>query len=83
MLLLFFKEHPSHSALCFDISVELSPFAVKLMFWLRSGPITLQEITYPDLVVARTDCFILFLECSLEGIKYVQCKIENENDFYL
>ena len=23
-------------------------------FWLRSGPITLQEITYPDLVVART-----------------------------
>ena len=36
-----------------DISVELSPFAVKSMFWLRSGPITLQEITYPDLVVAR------------------------------
>ena len=54
MLLLFFKEHPSHSALCCDISVELSPFAVKSMFWLRSGPITLQEITYPDLVVART-----------------------------
>ena len=57
MLLLFFKEHPSHSALCllcFDISVELSPFAVKSMFWLRSGPITLQEITDPDLVVART-----------------------------
>ena len=55
MLLLFFKEHLSHSALCCDISVELSPFAVKSMFWLRSGPITLQEITYPDLVVARTD----------------------------
>ena len=36
------------------ISVELSPFAVKSMCWLRSGPITLQEITYPDLVVART-----------------------------
>ena len=52
--LIFFKEHPSHSALCFDISVELSPFAVKSMFWLRSGPITLQEITYPGLVVART-----------------------------
>ena len=52
--LIFFKEHPSHSALCCDISVELSPFAVKSMFWLRSGPITLQEITYPDLVVART-----------------------------
>ena len=32
MLLLFFKEHPSHSALCCDISVELSPFAVKSMF---------------------------------------------------
>ena len=44
----------SHSARCFDISVELSPFAVKSMFWLRTGPITLQEITYPDLVVART-----------------------------
>ena len=55
MLLLFFKKHPSHSALCCDISVELSPFAVKSMFWLRSGPITLQEITYSDLVVARTD----------------------------
>ena len=41
-------------ALCCDISVELSPFAVKSMFWLRSWPITLQEITYPDLVVART-----------------------------
>ena len=53
MLLLFFKEHPSHSALCCDISVELSPFAVKSMFWLRYGPITSQEITYPDLVVAR------------------------------
>ena len=52
--LIFFKEHPSHSALCCDISVELSPFAVKSMFWLRSGPITLQEITYPDLVEART-----------------------------
>ena len=51
--LIFFKEHPSHSALCCDISVELSPFAVKSMFWLRSGPITLQEITYPDLVVAN------------------------------
>ena len=53
--LIFFKEHPSHSALCCDISVELSPFAVKSMFWLRSGPITWQEITYPDLVVPRTD----------------------------
>ena len=52
MLLLFFKEHPSHSALWCDISVELSPFAVKSMCWLRFGPITLQEITYPDLVVA-------------------------------
>ena len=51
--LIFFKEHPSHSALCCDISVELSPFAVKSMFWLRSGPITLQEITYPDLVEAN------------------------------
>ena len=51
--LIFFKEHPSHSALCCDISVELSPFAVKSMFWLRYGPITSQEITYPDLVVAR------------------------------
>ena len=61
MLLSFFKEHPSHSALCCDISVELSPFAVKSMFWLRSGPITLQEITYPDLVVARTvRYFIMF-----------------------
>ena len=38
----------------FDISVELSPFAVKSMFWLSSEPIRLQEITYPDLVVART-----------------------------
>ena len=47
-------------SLC-DISVELSPFAVKSMFWLRSGPITLQEITYPDLVVARTvRYFIMF-----------------------
>ena len=51
--LIFFKEHPSHSALCCDISVELSPFAVKSMFWLRYGPITSQEITYPDLVEAR------------------------------
>ena len=42
------------SAFCFDIAVELNLFAVKPMFWLRSGPITLQEITYPDLVVART-----------------------------
>ena len=55
MLLLFFKDHPSHSALYCDISVELSPLAVKSMFWLRSGPITLQEITYPDLVEARTE----------------------------
>ena len=52
--------HPKHStAICFevslfDISVELSPFAVKSMFWLSSEPIRLQEITYPDLVVART-----------------------------
>ena len=61
MLLLFFKEHPSRSALCCDISVELSPFAVKSMFWLRSGPITLQEITYPDLVVARTVLSFLVL----------------------
>ena len=38
----------------FDISVELSPFAVKSIFWLSSEPIRLQEITYPDLVVART-----------------------------
>ena len=38
----------------FDLSVELSPFAVKSMFWLSSEPIRLQEITYPDLVVART-----------------------------
>ena len=37
-----------------DISVELSPFAVKSMFWLSSEPIRLQEITYLDLVVART-----------------------------
>ena len=54
-LLLFFKEHLSHSSPCCDISVELSPIAVKSMFWLRSGPTTLQEMTYPDLVVARTD----------------------------
>ena len=53
--------HPKHStAICFevslfDISVELSPFAVKSMFWLSSEPIRLQEITYPDLFVARTD----------------------------
>ena len=50
-----FIQGTCHTALFFDISVELSPFAVKSMFWLRSGPITLQEITYPDLVVARTD----------------------------
>ena len=61
MLLLLFKEHPSHSALCCHISDELSPFAVKSMFWLRSGPITLQEITYPDLVVARTVLSFLVL----------------------
>ena len=53
--------HPKHStAICFevslfDISVELSPLPVKSMFWLSSEPIRLQEITYPDLVVARTD----------------------------
>ena len=29
--LIFFKEHPSRSALCCDISVELSPFEVKSM----------------------------------------------------
>ena len=52
--------HPKHStAICFevslfDISVELSPFAVKSMFWLSSEPIRLHKITYPDLVVART-----------------------------
>ena len=52
--------HPKNStAICFgvslfDISVELSPFADKSMFWLSSEPIRLQEITYPDLVVART-----------------------------
>ena len=40
---------------------NLVPFAVKSMFWLRSGPITLQEITYPDLVVAQTvRYFIMF-----------------------
>ena len=50
--------HPKYSTtICFevslfDISVELSPFAVKSMFWLSSEPIRLQEITYPDLVVA-------------------------------
>ena len=27
--------------------------------------------------------FILFLECSLGGIKYLRCKIENEKDFHL
>ena len=53
--------HPKYSAaICFelslfDISVELSPLAVKSMFWLSSEPIRVQEITYPDLVVARTD----------------------------
>ena len=52
--------HPKYStAICFevslfDISVELSPFAVKSMFWLSSEPIRLQEITYPDLIVAQT-----------------------------
>ena len=52
--------HPKYSTvICFevslfDISVELSPFAVKSMFWLSSEPIRLQEITYSDLVVART-----------------------------
>ena len=34
------------------------------------------------LLYKSRNCFILFLECSLEGIKYEQCKIENENDFY-
>ena len=58
MLLLFFNEHPSHSALCCHISDELSPFAVKSMFWLWSGPIT---ITHPDLVVARTVLSFLVL----------------------
>ena len=67
MLLLFFKEHPSHSALCFDISVELSPLAVKSVSWLRSGLITLQETTNPDLVVARTGN-VLFQLLSLVGI---------------
>ena len=38
----------------FDIFVKLSPFAVKSIFWLSSELIRLQEITYPDLVVART-----------------------------
>ena len=52
--------HPKHStAICFevslfDISVQFSPFALKSMFWLSSDPIRLQEITCPDLVVART-----------------------------
>ena len=60
LLLTVLKEHPSHSAPCFDISVELSPLAMKSMFWLRSGPITLQEITYPDLVVAQTVNYFFF-----------------------
>ena len=30
MLLFFFKEHHSHSALCVDISVELSPFRAQI-----------------------------------------------------
>ena len=49
--------HPKHSTGFPQpgISVELSPCAVKSMFWLSSEPIRLQEITYPDLVVARTD----------------------------
>ena len=52
--------HPKYStAICFevslfDISVELSPFVVKSMCWLSSEPIKLQEITYLDLIVART-----------------------------
>ena len=55
--------HPKYStAICFevslfDISVELSPFVVKSMFWLSSEPIRLQEITYPDLVVDPA-CFL-------------------------
>ena len=76
MLLLFFKEHPNHSALCLDISVELSPFAVKSMFWLRSGPITLQEITYPDLVVAWTGHLVTVI-CPLSFLT-TPSQFENE-----
>ena len=36
------------------------------MFWLRSGPITSQEITYPDLVVARTVSVIMNVALRLE-----------------
>ena len=60
--------HPKHStAISFEVFPvghfcrarsglldELSPLAVKSMFWLSSEPIRLQEITYADLVVART-----------------------------
>ena len=35
------------------------------------------------LLYKSRNCLILFLAYSLEGIKYEQCKIENENDFYL
>ena len=34
-------------------------------FWLRSGPITLQEITYPDLVVAQTVHYLVFFPCHI------------------
>ena len=63
MLLLFFKVHSAQStrqlfASKFPCSTFLSSLVlsrVKSMFWLSSEPIRLQEITYPDLVVARTD----------------------------
>ena len=32
---------------------------------LRSGPITLQEITYPDLVVAQTVHYLVFFPCHI------------------
>ena len=80
--------HPKHStAICFevslfDISVELSPFAVKSMFWLSSEPIRLQEITYPDLVVARTDyqnstfhylfCFVFVLGLKTSNVRRIE-----------
>ena len=57
--------HPKHSTVSlFDISVELSPFAVKSMFWLSSEPIRLQEISYPDLLVARTDEYFVRVSCA-------------------
>ena len=63
--LIFFKEHPSHSALCCDISVELSPFAVKSMFWLRYGPITSHVALRPWVGRSRV-CFSFFPKIILE-----------------